>query len=349
MTEEFYGYAAFSKESGLKLYSYTPKPLGDEDVEVGISHCGICGSDLHTMRSGWRPTRYPIIVGHEIVGKVLKKGSKVIDFNVGDRVGVGCQLQSCRKCDECRMGYEQLCAKKVFTYNDMWKDAEGNPTKYPTQGGYADKIRTHSDFAFHIPEEISSAEASPLLCAGVSTFVPLKRHKIGQGNKVGIAGIGGLGHMAIQWAAKMGAEVTAISHSSGKRDDAIKLGATHFLNFSDPEEVEKFANSQDLIILTSFNPHTDWSKCLRLLKNHGIFVLLGLPEVPLQIPPFALMRDVKIEGSLIGGRQDVKDMLEFAAKHNVRSWVQKVPMKDVNEGIKIMLDGKARYRVVLEN
>ncbi|CAG8667694.1 11828_t:CDS:2, partial [Dentiscutata heterogama] len=249
----------------------------------------------------------------------------------------------------CTAGYDQLCAKKVFTYNDMWKDAEGVPTKYQAQGGYANKIRAHSGFVFHIPEEISSAEASPLLCAGLSTFAPLKRHKVGPGNKVGVAGVGGLGHLAIQWAAKMGAEVTAISHSSEKRDEAIKLGATHFLNILEPNDVKKFTHSQDIILSTSCNPNTDWSKYMNFIKNHGTLILVGLPEAPLQIPVFAFMRFVKVEGSLIGGRQDIKDMLAFAVKHNVRPWVQKVPMKDVNEGIKIVLNGKARYRVVLEN
>ncbi|CAG8464779.1 6667_t:CDS:10 [Cetraspora pellucida] len=348
MVEEFHGYAAFDKESELKPYSYTPKPLGDEDLEVGISHCGICGSDLHTMRSGWRPTLYPAILGHEIVGNILKKGSKVSNFNIGDRVGISCQVHSCGECVECTTGYDQLCAKRVFTYNDMWKDAEGVPTKYQSQGGYSDKIRAHSRFVFHIPEEISSAEACPLLCAGLSTFAPLKRHKVGPGNKVGISGIGGLGHMAIQWAAKMGAEVTAISHSE-KRDEAIKLGATHFLNISDPIDVKKFTHTQDIILSTSCNPQADWSKYMNLIKNHGTLILIGLPEAPLQIPVFAFMRFVKVEGSLIGGSQEIKDMLAFAVKHNVRPWIQKIPMKDINEGIKIVRNGKAKYRVVLEN
>ncbi|KAF0406860.1 chaperonin 10-like protein [Gigaspora margarita] len=288
------------------------------------------GSDLHTMRSDWRPTLYPAILGHEIVGNVLEIGSKVVDFKIGNRVGIGCQVYSCGNCDECNSGYEQLCAKKVFTYNDMWKDAEGVPTEYQAQ-------------------EISSAEACPLLCAGLSTFAPLKRHNVGPKSKVGIAGIGGLGHLAIQWAAKMKAEVTAISHSSQKRDEAIKLGATHFLDILDPNDVEKFTHSQDIILSTSCSSNTDWSKYMNFIKNHGTLILIGLPEAPLQIPVFAFMRFVKVEGSLTGGRQDIKDMLTFAAKHNVRPWIQIVPMKDVNEGIKSVLNGEARYRVVLEN
>ncbi|CAG8848049.1 32506_t:CDS:2, partial [Gigaspora margarita] len=231
MAEEFHGYAAFDKEGILKPYSYTPKPLSDEDIEVEISHCGICGNDLHTIRSGWFPTIYPAIVGHEIVGKISRKGSKVTDFNIGDRVGIGCQVYSCGKCDERwvdtltmdRTISENYSIITLLTYNDTWKDAEGVPTQYQTHGGYADKIRAHSDSVFHIPKEISSAEACPLLCAGITTFVPLKHHKVGPGNKVGIVGIGGLGHLAIQWAAKMGAEVTAISQSDKKRDEAIQL------------------------------------------------------------------------------------------------------------------------------
>ncbi|CAG8561578.1 14535_t:CDS:2 [Dentiscutata heterogama] len=346
MTEKFHGYAAFDKEGILKPYSYTPKPLGDEDIEVEISHCGICGSDLHTIRSGWFSTLYPAIVGHEIIGKVSRKGSKVDDFNVGDRVGIGCLVYSCGECDECTTGYNQLCDKMVLTYNDMWKDAEGVPTEYQTHGGYADKIRAHSGSVFHIPKEISSAEATSFFCAGVTTFTPLKHHNVGPGIKVGVEGIGGLGHLAIQWAAKMGAEVTAISE---KRDEAIKLGATHFLNVMDQDDIKKFTRSQDIIISTSSNPNTDWSKYMNLIRNHGTLVLLGLPEVPLQIPAYSFMRSIKVEGSLIGGSQDIKDMLEFAVKHNVRPWIQKVPMKEVNEGINIVHNGKARYRVVLEN
>ncbi|RIB23427.1 chaperonin 10-like protein [Gigaspora rosea] len=349
MAEEFHGYAAFDKEGILKPYSYTPKPLGDEDIEVEISHCGICGSDLHTIRSGWFPTIYPAIVGHEIVGKVLKKGSKVTDFNIGDRVGIGCQVYSCGKCDECNVGYNQLCSKMVFTYNDVWKDAEGVPTQYQAHGGYADKIRAHSDSVFHIPKEISSAEACPLLCAGLTTFLPLKHHKVGPGNKVGIVGIGGLGHLAIQWAAKMGAEVTAISQSDKKRDEAIKLGATHFMNASDPNDVKKFTHSLDIILTTSGDSNTDWTKYMNLIKNRGTLVLIGLPDAPIPIPAFAFMRFIKVEGTLTGGSQDMKDMLEFAVKHNIRPLIQKVPMKDVNEGVKMVLNGKARYRIVLEN
>ncbi|CAG8669420.1 9367_t:CDS:2 [Gigaspora rosea] len=330
MAEKFHGYAAFNKEGILKPYSYTPKPLDDEDIEVEITHCGIC-----------------VIVGHEIVGKVSKKGSKVNNFNIGDRVGIGYQVYSCGKCDECTAGYNQLCPKRVFTINDKWKDAEG--VQYQAHGGYADKIRAHSNSVFHIPKEISSAEACPLLCAGLTTFVPLKRHKVGPGKKVGILGIGGLGHLAIQWAAKMGAEVIAISQSDKKRDEANKFGATNFLNASDPNDVEKFTRSLDIIFSTSNGSNTDWNKYIGLIKNHGTLFLLGVPDVPIPIPAFAFLRFIKVEGSLTGGSQDMRDMLEFAVKHNVRPLIQTTPMKDVNEGIKMMHNGKAKYRVVLEN
>ncbi|CAG8599920.1 45773_t:CDS:2 [Gigaspora margarita] len=325
MAEEFHGYAAFDKEGILKPYTYTPKPLDDEDIEVEISHCGICGTDLHTIKSGWAPAMYPVIVGHEIVGKVSKKGSKVNDFNIGDRVG-----------------YNQLCPTRVFTINDKWNN------QYQAHGGYADKIRAHSNSVFHIPKEISSAEACPLLCAGLTTFVPLKRHKVGPGMKVGILGIGGLGHLAIQWAAKMGAEVTAISQSDKKRDEANKFGATNFLNASDPNDVKKFTHSLDIIFSTSGSSNTDWTKYIDLIKNHGTLVLLGVPDAPVTIPAFTFLRFIKVEGSLIGGSQDMKDMLEFAVKHNVRPLVQITPIKDINEGIKTVDKGKAKYRVVLE-
>ncbi|KAG9284766.1 hypothetical protein G9A89_000915 [Geosiphon pyriformis] len=345
---QFHGYAAFDKEAVLAPWSYTPKPLADDEVEVEISHCGICGSDLHTITGGWGPIPYPMIVGHEIIGKIVKVGSKVTQFKVGDRAGVGCQISSCQTCQECTNRFDQICSKKVFTYDDTWKDQDGKPTQYRSHGGYADRIRTQAEFAFHIPEEINSAEAAPLLCAGVTIYTPLKRYDVKSGKKVGIVGIGGLGHLGVQFAAKMGSEVTAISHSDKKRDDAIKLGATNYLNISDKDQVSKFSETFDIILSTTFGQDTDWGLFLSLIKNHGKLILIGVPESPLSLSVTDLLRFITIEASLIGSRHDVKEMLAFAAKHDVRPWIQTVPMKDVNDALDIMRSGKARYRIVLE-
>ncbi|KAF9085034.1 hypothetical protein BGX27_003639, partial [Mortierella sp. AM989] len=327
----------------LKEFSYHPRPLGPKDVEVEISHCGICGSDIHTITSGWGELKLgPCIPGHEIVGKVVAKGSES-HHNIGDLVGVGAQVDSCGECIECKKGFDQFCSSKAFTYNDTFKDGRGGLT----YGGYADRLRVNGEFAFKIPEQISAAEAAPLLCAGITTYSPLKHHGAGPGKKVGVIGIGGLGHLGIQWAHALGCdEVVAISTSDSKRDEATKLGATKFVNSKKPEDMKAAAHSMDIILCTSFATDTNWGEILSLVANHGKLVLLALPEKPLSIPGNSLIsRAVSIVGSLIGGKPDIAEMLQIAAEKNVRPWIEKMPMSDANAAVKHMMEGRPRYRI----
>ncbi|KAG0248638.1 hypothetical protein BG011_010067 [Mortierella polycephala] len=330
----------------LKQWSYHPRPLGPKDVEMEISHCGICGSDIHTITSGWGELKNgPCISGHEIVGKVVAKGDSS-HHQIGDLVGVGAMVDSCDDCKECNNGFHQLCLVKGMTYNDTFKDGRGGLT----YGGYADRVRVNGEFAFKIPSNISAAEAAPLLCAGVTTYSPLKAHGAGPGKTVGVIGIGGLGHLAIQWAHAMKCdEVVAISTSDNKREESKKLGASKFVNSKNPEEVAAAAKSMDIIICTSFDKNANWGELLQLVANRGKLVLLALPEAPLSIPANALLsREVSIVGSLIGGKEMVQEMLQFASEHNVRPWIEKMPMSDANAAIKRMMEGRPRYRIVME-
>lgn len=342
--QQFQGHAAYGAGQALKPYSYTPCPLGAEDVEIEISHCGICGSDIHTIDSagGWGGSNFPVIVGHEIVGKVVAAGPNVKDMKIGDRVGVGAQQYSCleKGCQECDDGHEQCCTKIWWTYNSK------RPNGTTTQGGYANKIRVRHQFAFKIPDEIDSVSAAPLLCAGLTVYAPLKRENFKAGAKVGVVGIGGLGHLAVQYAAALGATVTAISHSPNKKAEAIALGATHFLTSSD------FANhprSLDTIIVCANAKGQDWSKYLSLLKVHGRLILVALPEEDLAFVPHSLTgTQVGVVGSVIGSIAEMKDMLEFSAKHNIRPVTQIMKLADCNEALDKVRKGDVKYRIVLD-
>ncbi|KAI8605037.1 putative quinone oxidoreductase [Dissophora ornata] len=330
----------------LKKFSYHPRPIGPKDVEIEISHCGICGSDIHTITGGWGELKNgPCIPGHEIVGKVVATGRDSY-HKIGDLVGVGAMVDACGECDECKSGFDQFCSKAAYTYNATYKDGRGGNT----YGGYADRIRVNSEYAFKIPSQISAAEAAPLLCAGITTYAPLKQHGAGPGMRVGVIGIGGLGHLAIQWASALNCdEVVAISTSDSKREESKKLGATKFVNSTKPEDMEAAAASMDLILCTSFADDQDWGKLLALVANHGKLVLLGLPESDLKIHGFSLIgRGVSIGGSLIGGRKAVQEMFDFAAEKNIRPLIEKMPMSDANAAVKHMMEGRPRYRIVLE-
>ncbi|KAF9425830.1 hypothetical protein BGZ94_007181 [Podila epigama] len=330
----------------LKKWSYHPRPLGPKDIEIEITHGGCCGSDIHTITSGWGELQLgPAIVGHEIVGKVAAAGPES-GHKVGDLVGVGAMVDACGHCHECKNGNNQLCDKKAFTYNDTFKDGRGGLT----YGGYADRVRVNGHYAYKLPDNISPAEAAPLFCAGVTTYAPLKRHGAGPNTRVGVIGIGGLGHLALQWAAALKCkEVVAISTSDNKREEAKKLGATKFINSKNPQEFKDAAHSLDLLVCSSFDKNADWGALLSLVANNGKLILLALPEAPLQIPAGALLtRQVSIVGSLIGGHNVTAEMLEFASKTGVRPWIEKMPMSDANAAIKHMMEGRPRYRVVME-
>ncbi|KAF9089475.1 hypothetical protein BGX29_012042 [Mortierella sp. GBA35] len=331
----------------LKRFSYHPRPLGSKDVEIEISHCGVCGSDVHTITGGWGELKHgPCIPGHEIVGTVVAAGPQS-SHQIGQRVAVGTVVDTCGECKECKEGNDQVCPQAVYTYNATYKDGSGAIA----YGGYADRIRVNSQWAFTIPNEISSAEVAPLLCAGITTYSPLKKYGAGPGKRVGVLGIGGLGHLAIQWAAAMKAdEVVAISTSDNKREEAKKLGATKFVNSRNEAERKAAAHSLDILLLTSNATNTNWAELIEYVANHGTLVLLALPEVAtVAIPPGSLLfREIGIVGSIVGGNSITQEMLEFAAKTGVRPWIEKMPMSDANAAMKHMQEGSPRYRIVME-
>jgi alcohol dehydrogenase (NADP+) len=362
MPETFTGWVARDPKSPLTHEPFTPKPFEDTDIEVQISHCGICGSDIHTIRSGWAPADYPCVVGHEIVGTAVRVGSKVTPptpddtvIKPGDRVGIGAQCSSCLKpdCEACADGEESYCPKIVGTYNSRFPDGS------KAYGGYANRWRGPGHFVFKIPEQLRSEEAAPMLCGGVTVFAPLRRFGAGPGKRVGIVGIGGLGHMGLLFAKALGCDsVVAISRSSAKKADALGsegggqgLGADTFIaTGEDKNWAKRHARSLDLIICTVSGENMPLSGYLRLLKRNGTFVQVGAPEEPLPaLRAFSLIqKGVKITGSNIGSPADIRAMLRLAAEKGVRAWVQTRPMDEVNLALAEMHEGKARYRYVLE-
>ncbi|KAE8978721.1 hypothetical protein PR002_g24631 [Phytophthora rubi] len=327
-------FACFGKSEPVQSWEYESRPLGHGDVEIKISHCGICGSDVHVIDSDWKPTLYPCVVGHEIVGEVTQAGPDVKDLKVGDRVGVGAQVWACLNkdpkapCKDCAKGADAYCSDLVGTYSFKYKDGS------KTYGGYADYIRVLSDFAYKIPESIPSDAAAPLLCAGTTVFTPFKEVGVKPGDRVGIVGIGGLGHLAIQFAKAMGADaVVAFSRSANKEAEAKAAGG-----------------SVDILLVTADADDMPYELFLSFLASRGKCIMVGLPKDEVKFKPYqVVVKGVKFMGSHIGSIQDVKDMLALAAEKNVRPVIQKLPMSKANEGIQMLRDGKVRYRVVLEN
>ncbi|KAJ5768759.1 NADP-dependent alcohol dehydrogenase 7 [Penicillium odoratum] len=351
---KFEGWMGLDKESAkgkMVWQEFEPKPWEETDVDMRITHCGICGSDMHTLRSGWGPTNYPCCVGHELVGVAVRVGSKVKDIKVGDRVGVGAQSGSCLNkdgnCEACASGLEQHCSKMVGTYGGTF--ANGGKS----YGGYATYNRCPSHFVVKIPDALSSAHAAPMLCGGITTYSPLRQNGCGPGKSVGIVGVGGLGHFGIMFAKALGADrVVAISRKGDKRDDAMKLGADAYIATAEDEDwANKNANSLDLIICTVSSSKMPIMGYTQLLRTRGTFIQLGAPEDGgLEIPAFALiMKGIKLGGSLIGSPDMIREMLELAAAKNLKSWVEERPMKEANQAILDMDAGKARFRYVLVN
>jgi alcohol dehydrogenase (NADP+) len=334
--------AAFDKECQFKEWAYTPRALGDHDIEISIECCGVCGSDIHTATSGWGEASYPCCVGHEIVGKVTLVGKSVKLHKVGDRVGVGAQVDACLEssCKNCSKGCDNLCSRKVFTYNSKYPDG------FISKGGYADAIRVKEDYAFLIPESIESALAAPLLCAGVTVYSPLVDHGK-KGDRVLVVGLGGLGHLAVAFGAAMGMEVSVLSHSPNKKDDAIKMGAKHFIDSHDKKAMADTTHAFDLVIVTQ-NADLDLTNLVNMVDTKGKLCLLAAPETPVKFSPFALfMNEASIVGSLIGSKSKISSMLEFAAKHKVVPWIEKFDMKNVNDAWAVVHSNKIRYRAVL--
>eukprot|EP00026_Physarum_polycephalum_P011248 Phypoly_transcript_11455.p1 GENE.Phypoly_transcript_11455~~Phypoly_transcript_11455.p1 ORF type:complete len:369 (-),score=48.76 Phypoly_transcript_11455:28-1134(-) len=359
---KFFGWLGKDKDSingKLVWEEYIPKTWTEADVDIKVTHCGVCASDLHTLRSGWSPSDYPVCVGHEIIGHVVKVGKNVTHLKIGDRVGVGAQSDSCHKCDLCNSGEEIYCEDRVGTYNARY------PDKSKSYGGYANYSRVNSTFAFKIPDNIPSEIAAPMLCAGTTVYSPLRYHGAGKTAKhVGIVGIGGLGHFGLLFASALGAEVYAISTSDSKKADAESMGAKHFIATKNDIKgaFKPYLRKLDLIIVTINDEKMPLNEYISLLKpRSGKLILVGIPEKPILFNPFPLlMSGTKgIGASHVGGSVDINEMLQLAATQNIqswlaatqniKSWVQTRPLRDANQVILDMDAGKARYRYVLVN
>lgn len=337
-------YAAQSATSPLQPFQFERRDPRPDDVVIEIAYCGICHSDIHTARGEWGPTAYPCVLGHEIVGRVIQVGKKVKRFKVGDLAGVGCFVDSCGKCPNCKTGEQQFCQKHTaFTYNSTEMDG-----KTPTQGGYSSHITVKDQYALKIKKGLPLDRIAPLLCAGITTYSPLKRYGTKKGKKVGVVGLGGLGHMAIKIAKAMGAEVTVFSTSPGKQADAKKLGAKNFVISTDANNFAAHAGKLDLIIDTVSAKH-DFSPYLGSLKMDGTMVLVGAAPEPSQVSAFALIMGRKrLTGSLIGGIKETQEMLDFCAKKKVLSDIELIPASQINEAYERTIKAQVKYRFVID-
>ncbi len=337
------GYAAVSAKAQLAPYSFNRREPREHDVAIDIKFCGICHSDIHQLRDEWGGSIFPMVPGHEIAGIVTAVGSKVTKFKVGDKVGIGCFVDSCRNCEQCKQGLEQYCAVgAVWTYNAAEKDGT------PTMGGYSDKIVADENYVLRMPENLPLDASAPLLCAGITLYSPLKHWQAGPGKKVAIIGMGGLGHMGVKIAHALGAEVTVLSQSLSKRADGKRFGADHYYATSDPKTFEKLGRSFDLIINT-VSSDMDLNQYLGLLKIDGSMVLLGIPEKPAAVAAFSLVLGRRsLAGSAIGGIAETQEMLDFCGKHNIASDIELIPIQKVNEAYERVLKSDVRYRFVID-
>lgn len=338
------GYAAFDANSPLAPYAFNRRNLEQHDVLIEIHYCGICHSDIHQVRNEWGGSAFPMVPGHEIVGIVSHVGTGVTRFKKGDRVGVGCFVDSCRKCTSCQEDLEQYCDEgATLTYNGRTRDGSA-----ATQGGYSTKIVVDEQYVVRVPEHLPMDATAPLLCAGITLYSPLKHWKTGPGKRVAILGLGGLGHMGVKLAHAMGAEVSVLSHSMNKEADGKRLGADHFYATSDPQTFSRLNEYFDLIICT-VSAKLDWNQYLNLLKRDGVMVVVGVPadEIPLQA--FSLISKRRtLAGSLIGGIKETQEMLDFCGKHNIVSDIELISMQDVNEAYERVLKSDVRYRFVID-
>ena len=337
------GYAALTAKAPLQPFSFERREVGDCDVLITISHCGICHSDIHQARDEWGVSLFPMVPGHEIVGSVARIGAAVRKFKVGDRAGVGCFVDSCRTCGSCREGLEQYCeAGMLLTYSG--RDKEGRIT----QGGYSTQIVVDESYALRIPDALSSAGAAPLLCAGITTYSPLRHWGVGKYHKLAVVGLGGLGHMAVKIAKALGTEVTVLSTSEGKRKEAERLGAAAFVVTSDPETFAQHQRGFDYILDTVSAPH-DYNAYLNLLKTDDTMILVRVPDQPTPLHPFPLILNRRrIAGSVIGGIRETQAMLDFCATHRIESDVEVIPIQQVNEAYERVLKGDVRFRFVID-
>lgn len=338
------GIAAFSAHEALGPFQFDRRDPKDHDVVIDIHFCGICHSDIHTVRSEWGQARYPVVPGHEIAGVVRAIGTKVTKYQVGDHVGVGCFVDSCRECDFCKDDLDNYCKEMNGTYNSFEKDK-----KTPTQGGYSDVIVVDENYVLKIPKSLPLDRSAPLLCAGITLYSPLSHWKAGPGKRVGIVGLGGLGHVGVKIARAMGAHVVVLSHSEKKREDALRMGAHEFISTKEENAFQKHANTFDLIVNTVSSADINIGNYLGLLKLDSTLVSVGAPDKPMTVHPFPLIMGRRSwAGSLIGSIKETQEMLDFCAKHEILPEIELISPNDVNAAYERILKSDVRYRFVID-
>jgi uncharacterized zinc-type alcohol dehydrogenase-like protein len=337
------GYAAQSHESKLAPWNFERRALGPHDVQIDIAYCGVCHTDYHQIKNDWFPGIFPMVPGHEIVGYVTKVGSHVTRFKAGDLAAVGTQVDSCHSCPECSQHQEQFCSDKpTFTYNSLHRDGT------PAYGGYSNNIVVDDSFAFQVSPGLDLAGVGPLLCAGITTYSPLRRFKLGKGHKLAVLGLGGLGHLAVKFGVAMGAEVTVLSTSANKQANAMELGAQHFVVTKDEGQFNSVKNTFDFILDCVSAPH-DVNAYVSLLKANGVHILVGLPAEPFQLSSFSLAAGNKtVTGSGAGGIAETQEMLDFCAEQNIVSDYELIDIKDINAAFERLLKGDVRGRFVID-
>jgi alcohol dehydrogenase (NADP+) len=337
-------FAAQNATSPVAPFSIQRREPGPKDVQIKILYCGVCHSDLHVARNEWGSTMYPCVPGHEIVGRVTRTGKEVKKFKEGDIAAVGCMVDSCRECESCKEGLEQFCENGLtFTYSSPDKKSGG-----PTHGGYSGSIVVDEDFVLHVPKNLDLAGAAPLLCAGITTYSPLRFHNVGKGQKVGVVGLGGLGHMGVKLARAFGAHVVVFSTSPGKIQDALRLGAHEIVISKNEDEMKKHANSFHFILDTVSAKH-DINAYLGLLKRDGVLTQVGAPPQPLEVGVFNLIiKRRSFTASLIGGIRETQEMLDFCGEHGVQSDIELIPIQKINEAYDRLLKSDVKYRFVID-
>lgn len=337
-------YAAQSATTPLAQHEINRRELRDQDVQIEILYCGVCHSDLHVARNEWGGTTFPAVPGHEIVGRITAVGAGVTRFSAGDLAGVGCMVDSCRVCDNCKKGLEQFCREgNTGTYNSKDKVSGG-----VTYGGYSKSIVVDQDFVLRVSDKLPPEAVAPLLCAGITTYSPLRHWNVGKGHKVAVVGLGGLGHMAVKLAASFGADVTMLSTSPDKEADARKLGATGFALTKDPAQLQALTGAFDFIIDTVSAEH-DYNTYLSMLNTDGVMICVGAPPTPSQIRAFSLIGGRRsLAGSLIGGIPETQEMLDYCAEHNIVSDIELINIADINTAYERMLRGDVKYRFVID-
>ncbi len=337
-------YAAMAVSENLQSWDFTRRSPRPHDVLVEILYCGVCHTDIHFIRNDFGMSAYPLVPGHEIVGRVKETGAQVTKFKAGDTVGIGCLVDSCRECNNCKNDLEQYCLNgATYTYSAPDKQGDGI-----TYGGYSNQIVCDENFVLKVDEKLPLEKVAPLLCAGITTYSPLRAWKIGAGNKVAVLGLGGLGHMGVKFAAAFGAEVTVLSTSVSKKQDALKLGAHKFVLTSDEEQVKGVQGYFDFILDTVSAEH-NYNFYLGMLKTKGTMVCVGLPNVPASVPVSSLVFFGRnLAGSLIGGLAETQEMLDYCAAHNIFSEVEIIAMKDINKAYERMEKSDVKYRFVID-